>query len=412
MSPHGDEGDAMGEPAGQPTPAAVDGSGGWLTHNLKVVSGVSLLQDAASELLYPVLPIFLTVTLGAPAAVVGLVEGLAEGAASVTKLAAGRLSDRYRRRPLIGLGYGLAALGKLLIAVAGGWPVVLAGRCVDRLGKGVRGAPRDALIAADVPVAARGRAFGFHRSMDTAGAVVGPLLGLAGYQLLDHRIRPLLWIAVLPAIASVALVAALRDPARPSAGRERPGWDPRGLPRRFWRPVAVLLAFSVINFPDALLLLRLHDIGFGVAAVIGAYVTYNAAYALLSYPAGALTDRLSPPLIYAAGLAVFAVAYTGLGLTRGHLAAWLLITGYGAFTALTDGVGKAWISTVLPAGAQGSGQGVFQGLTGLGVLAAGIWAGVAWGADGRTPLLISGLSAAVLAAALIVMAAAELNRRR
>jgi len=152
-----------------PPPTAVSGSGGWLTRNLKVVSGVSFLQDAASELLYPILPIFLTVTLGAPAAVVGLVEGLAEGAASVTKVAAGGLSGRYRRRPLIGLGYGLAAAGKLLIAVGMAWPMVLGGRCVDRLGKGVRGAPRDALIAADVPAAARGRAFGFYRAADTAG---------------------------------------------------------------------------------------------------------------------------------------------------------------------------------------------------------------------------------------------------
>jgi hypothetical protein len=156
---------------------AVPGSERWLTRNLKIVSGVSFLQDAASELLYPILPIFLTVTLGAPAAVVGVVEGLAEGAASVTKVAAGRLSDRYPRRRLIATGYGLAALGKVLVAVAWAWPAVLAGRCVDRLGKGVRGAPRDALIAADVPPEARGRAFGFHRAMDTAGAVVGPLIG-------------------------------------------------------------------------------------------------------------------------------------------------------------------------------------------------------------------------------------------
>jgi MFS family permease len=399
----------MGDPQRTgPAGTTVYGSGGWLTRNLKVVSGVSFLQDAASELLYPILPIFLTATLGAPAAVVGLVEGLAEGAASVTKMAAGPLSDRYRRRPLIGLGYGLAAAGKLLIAVALAWPVVLAGRCVDRLGKGVRGAPRDALIAADVPAAARGRAFGFHRTMDTAGAVVGPLIGLAGYELLHHRIRPLLWIAVIPAVASVALVAALRDPARPAPAGKRLGWNPKGLPARFWRPVAVLVLFSLVNFPDALLLLRLHDIGFTVPAVIGAYVAYNVVYAALSYPAGAVADRLSPPVVFAVGLVVFATAYTGLGLTRNHLAAWLLIAGYGGFTALTDGVGKAWISGLLPAAVQGSGQGVFQGLSGLGVLAAGVWAGLAWGVDGTLPLLTSGLTAAVLATGLL---AASTRRR-
>src|SRR5437588_1711446 len=138
------------------------GSAGWLTRNLKVVSAVSFFQDAASELLYPILPIFLTVTLGAPPAVVGAVEGVAEGMAAATRLVAGRLADRVARRPLVAAGYGLAALGKVLIAAAGVWPVVLAGRCVDRLGKGVRGAPRDALLVVGVPARARGRAFGLH----------------------------------------------------------------------------------------------------------------------------------------------------------------------------------------------------------------------------------------------------------
>jgi MFS family permease len=392
-----------------PTAVAGTAAGGWLTRNLKIVSGVSFLQDAASELLYPILPIFLTVTLGAPAAVVGLVEGLAEGAASVTKVVAGRVSDRYRRRPLIGLGYGLAALGKILIAVAATWPVVLAGRCVDRLGKGVRGAPRDALIATDVPAAARGRAFGFHRSMDTAGAVAGPLIGLAAYQLLNQQIRPLLVIAVVPAVASVLLVAALREPMPTGTPARRPGWHPRGLPARYWRVVALLGIFSLVNFPDALLLLRLHDIGFNVPAVIGAYVVYNVVYALLSYPAGVLADRLSPAIVFGTGLIVFAVAYTGLGLARSHATAWLLIAGYGGYTALTDGVGKAWISSLLPATDQGSGQGVFQGLSGLGVLTAGVWAGLAWGPDGTLPLLVSGLTAAVLAGGLLTGAIAGRN---
>jgi len=397
-------------PSGEPDPGegapGQAGRGEWLTANLKIVSAVSFLQDAASELLYPILPIFLTVTLGAPAAVVGAVEGVAEGAASITKLAAGRLADRYPRRRLIGLGYGLAAVGKVLVAAAGSWPVVLAGRCVDRLGKGVRGAPRDALIAADVLAAARGRAFGFHRAMDTAGAVAGPLIGLAGYQLLHQQLRPLLVIAVVPALASALLVAALRDrppgrpppvpPGGPAATR------PRGtLPGGYWRVVVVLVGFSLVNFPDALLLLRLHDIGFSVPAVILAYVAYNAVYALLSYPAGAVADRLSPAVVFGVGLVVFAIAYTGLGLTRDPLTAWLLIGGYGAFTALTDGVGKAWISAQLADDLQGTGQGIAQGLSGLGVLAAGIWAGLAWGGDGRLPLLVSGIATAVLAAAAL-----------
>ncbi len=371
-----------------------------------MLSGVSFLQDCASELLYPILPIFLTVTLGAPVAVVGVVEGLAEGVASAAKLAAGRLADRAGRRPMIAVGYGLAAAGKILIAVAVVWPVVLAGRCVDRLGKGVRGAPRDALLVDGVPAAARGRAFGFHRSMDTAGAVVGPLLGLAGYELLHHHIRPLLVIAVIPAVGSVLLVAAVRE--RPRSGtaasdRRVPGAVAvvGRLPSRYWRVVGVLTAFSVVNFPDALLLLRVKALGLSVGWVIVAYVVYNAAYAVASYPAGALADRLGPRRIYGVGLGCFAVGYVGLGVAGSAVWVWPLLVIYGGFAACTDGVGKAWVSRLAGAGQQGRAQGMFQGLTGAAVLVAGLWAGLLWGGDGRVPLLVSGAVAALLAVAVL-----------
>jgi len=386
---------------------------GWLTRNLKVLSGVSLLQDAASELLYPILPIFLTVTLGAPAAVVGAVEGLAEGVASVTKLAAGRFADRSGRRRLVAFGYGLAALGKVVIAAATVWPAVLAGRCVDRIGKGVRGAPRDALLVEGIPVAARGRAFGFHRSMDTAGAVVGPLLGLAGYALLHHHIRPLLVIAVVPAVASTLLVAAVHEqrPAAPapSAGSAvapasaPPVTDP--LPRPYWRVVGLLTAFSVVNFPDALLLLRVKALGLSLGWLIVAYVVYNLAYAALSYPAGALADRLEARRVYAVGLVCFAVGYLGLGLVHSSAWVWPLMAVYGGFTACTDGVGKAWVSRLVAPGQQGRAQGIYQAFTGAAVLTAGLWAGLAWGRAGRLPLLISGATAAGLAAAMVLTGA-------
>lgn len=375
----------------------------WLTRNVRVLSAVSFLQDTASELLYPLLPIYLTSVLGAPAAVVGAVEGAAEGAASITKLAAGPLADRYARRPLIATGYGMAALGKVMVAAAGAWPGVLAGRVVDRLGKGIRGAPRDALLVADIDVAARGRVFGFHRAMDTLGAVLGPLLGLLGYQLLDQQIAPLLWVAVVPAVLSVALVFAVRDIRVPPADRRRVLAAVGELPRRYWRVTAVLIAFALVNFPDALLLLRLNEIGFSVVEVILAYVTYNAVYAAASYPAGTLADRIGKPTVFGIGLAFFAVGYVGLGLTTDTLAAWLLIGVYGLFTACTDGVGKAWVSSLVGPQLQGSAQGVFQGLSGFAVLTAGLWAGFLWGADGRLPLLVSGFVGGVVAAVVLVI---------
>jgi MFS family permease len=402
-----------------------------MTRNLVVLSGVSFLQDTASELLYPILPIFLTSILGAPVAVVGLIEGLAEGAASVTKLAAGWLGDRMRRRRLIGAGYGLAAVGKGLIAVATLWPVVLAGRAVDRLGKGVRDAPRDALLVVGVPPEVRGRVFGFHRAMDTAGAVVGPLLGLAGYELLSHRIRPLLVIAVVPATLSVLLVLAVDErpaadppapdrlaPDRPAPDRpapdppaaNRPATDTAGrslgslgqLPARYWHVVVVLGVFSVVNFPDALLILRLRALHFSVVTVILAYVTYNAVYALLSYPAGSLADRWPKSRVFGIGLVFFSIGYLGLGLVHAKVLAWLLLTVYGVFTAFTDGVGKSWISGLVPQERQSTAQGAFQGITGGAVLVAGIWAGLAWHRTGAIPLIISGTLAAVIAGYLLI----------
>ena len=377
----------------------------WLTRNVRVLSAVSFLQDTASELLYPLLPIYLTSVLGAPAAVVGAVEGVAEGAASLTKLAAGPLSDRYARRPLIATGYGMAALGKVIVAAAAGWPGVMAGRVVDRLGKGIRGAPRDALLVDGIDDAARGRVFGFHRAMDTFGAVVGPLLGLAGYELLDHQIAPLLWVAVVPAVLSVALVFVARETRRVvPAQRKAIFARVRDLPGGYWRVTVFLVAFGIVNFPDALLLLRLNEIGFSVVEVILAYVGYNLVYALSSYPAGLLADRIPRPAVFGIGLVFFAIGYIGLGLTTDTVTAWVLIGVYGLFTGCTDGVAKAWISSLVGSDLQGSAQGVFQGASGFAILIAGVWAGLSWGADGSLPLLVSGVVGAVFAVVLLVVA--------
>ena len=395
----------------------------WLTRNVVVLSAVSLAQDAASELLYPILPIFLTVTLGAPVAVVGVVEGLAEGAAALTKLASGGLVARFRRHRLVGVGYGLAAAGKVIVALSPVWPVAAAGRAVDRLGKGLRGAPRDSMLVEGVPVGQRGRVFGVHRTADTAGAVIGPLLGLAAYEAFDHRIRPVLLVAVVPAVLSVLLVGLARDTTAPPSAAAAPVRrvvasvlvsmvrPPAGLPRAYWRVVALVTVFGLVNFPDALLLLRLNRIGFPVTAVIGAYVTFNAVYALASLPAGALADRFGPAPVFTLGVAFFAVGYLGLALTRDRTVAWAVVAAYGLFSACTDGVAKAWVSRLLPDGHQGAGQGYLQGLSGLTILVAGVWAGFAWpagGGDGRVPLLISGAVATVI---VVGTAAAAVLRR-
>jgi MFS family permease len=375
----------------------------WRTHNLVVLSWVSLFQDSASEMLYPILPIFLTTTLGAPIAVVAIIEGLADGMSALVKIVSGPLADRRDRKGLVGLGYGLAAAAKALIAVAFAWPVVLVARVTDRVGKGLRGAPRDALIAETVDARYRGRAFGFHRMADTAGAVIGPLVGLLLYEALDHRIRPLLVIAVVPAVLSAFLVVYVHDVRRHAVAHDRALLGPPGaLATRYWRVTAVLTAFAVFNFSDALLILRARHIGFGVAGVIGVYCLYNASYAALSYPAGAASDRVSRRVVFALGLLIFAVAYVGLGLTTSSPVVVLLFLVYGGYTALTDGVVKAWVSDLAPDVARGRALGYQQGLAGFGTILAGVWAGLLWRGSGQAPLVVSGVAVGILGIVVLV----------
>lgn len=371
----------------------------WLTPNLKVLSGVSLMQDAASELVYPIMPLFLTVTLGAPPSAVGAIEGIAEGVAALAKLQAGRLADRFRKKPLIAVGYGLAALGKLLVSVATVWPVVLLGRAVDRVGKGVRSTPRDALLMVEAPPAARGRVFGFHRMADNLGAVIGPALGLLLLALLDGELRPLLLIALVPAALSVLLVLPVREGPPPVPHHDAPPAGP--LPRDVRRLVALLAVFAVVNFPDALLLLRASELGLSASGVVAAYLVFNVVATVLAYPAGALSDRLPRHAVFGAGLLVFAAGYLGLGLASEPWHVFVLLPLYGGFTALTEGVGKAWVASLAPHDRHGSAQGLYQSVSGLGVLVAGVWAGLAWGGDGRLPLLVSGGVALVVGAVVL-----------
>ena len=384
-----------------------------LPRNVVVLSWVSFFADTASEMLYPVFPIFVTQTLGASAAILGLIEGVAEGTASIGMAVSGRLADRFRRRPMIALGYGISAVAKPLIGLARAWPMALVGRFIDRAGKGIRDSPRDAVLATDVAKKTRGRAFGVQRAMDTAGAVAGPLLGLALYEALGHRIRPLFFVAIIPGVISVALVALVREQPRKPATRERHGEAPerrrtataslRLIPARYWRLLSVLAIFNLANFSDSLLILRAKEVGLAFASVILVYALFNASYAALSVPAGIVSDRVPRRVVYATGLLVFAATYIGLGLTSSAAWVWVLFAVYGAYWALTDGVGRAWIADLLPAELAGTGLGFYQGVVGVCVLAAGVWAGLAWDGNGRLPLLISGVATGVLALGLLTV---------
>jgi MFS family permease len=370
----------------------------WRTRNLKTLSAVSFAQDAASELLYPILPIFITVTLGAPVVVVGMIEGLAEGAAAITKLISGKISDGRARKPIILLGYLLAGIGKLLVALAFVWPVALLGRVVDRLGKGIRGAPRDALLVMDIPVEDRGKAIGFHRAADTAGAVVGPLIGLLIIHFAHGSLRMVLWIALIPAALSVFFIKFVKETQPPKRVGASAGHGV--LPAELKRLVLLMGIFGLVNFPDALILLHLHQIGFSTFQVVALYALFNLSYALLAYPLGALADRIPKHRIFAGGLFAFAIAYIGLSQTDSKWISILLLLVYGGFAACNDAVGKSWVAKIAPNDRQGSAQGLFQGVSGGAILIAGIWAGLSWGEFGNLPLLISGVVAIFVAIAL------------
>lgn len=361
----------------------------------------SLFADLSSELVYPLIPIFLTATLGAPVAAVGLVEGIAEATAYATRPFAGRWSDRTgARKPFVVAGYGLAAVGKAILFLAPAWGFALAGRAVDRFGKGVRTPPRDALLADVTTPADRGRIFGFHRAFDTLGAVIGPLAALAFLAAVgEEHLRWAIGIAIIPAVISVAVVARIperRPPARRDGDPPAPGL--RDLPAAYWLFLGATGLFMVGNSSDAFLILRAKDLGMATTAVVLAYVVYNAVYALLSYPAGTLSDRLPRPAVIVGGYLVFAAVYLGFALAGSQAVIWVLFPLYGAYIAATEGITKAFIADLAPAAARTTALGLFQGVTGGLVLAASLLAGVLWDAFGPGATFGFGAATALLAA--------------
>ena len=374
----------------------------WLTPNLMKLSWVSLLQDAASDMLYPLLPILLNSVFGAPALVVGLVESAAEGTAASIKLVSNRLNRWLSRKSMVVSGYSLAALGKLLIALAVGWPLVLLGRVVDRVGKGLRSAPRDTVLLEGADAAHRGKVIGFHRAADTTGAVIGPALALLLLGVFNNDVRSVLWFVTIPAVLSVAVAFLVKDTGKTKALKPVSAQKPQ-LPSAAGRLIWVLVAFSLLNFPDALILLHLSQMGWSVTAVVGAYLIFNLAAAALSFPFGALSDRVAPHRIFALGVFCFAAVYLGLGLSQNPAFDAGLLVLYGAFAAANDSVGKSWVSKLVGGHHQLAVQARLQGLSGYAVLFAGLWAGLFWGVSGAVPLLLSGGLALVVAVAILVL---------
>lgn len=363
---------------------------------------ISFFTDVASEMAYPVVPLFLASVLGAPATVVGAVEGVAEAVVSLVKGLSGWLSDRMgRRTPWVRAGYGLGALSKPVLAAALAWPVVLLARSLDRLGKGLRTTARDAMIADAVDAPDAARAYGFHRMMDTAGALVGVLLALALLELLPGRYRLIFLLAALPGAAAVWLTFRLREsaPLVHEAGCAAPAALRARLSRGYWRTLAPLALFAFANSSDAFLILRAHDLGLGDTLAVLAYALFNLTYAAASYPAGVLADRFGRWRMLLGGWLLYAGVYVGFA-TATASGVWGLFALYGLYMGLTEGTGKAVVAVRSPAALRGTALGAFQMISGLAALSGSLAAGGLWDAVGPGAAFGLGAGAALAAFAL------------
>ena len=378
------------------------------------LGAVSFFTDVSSEMIYPLLPVFLTATLGASASVLGIIEGAAETVASLLKLASGWWSDRVRRRkPLVVFGYGLASLVRPLIAVAQSAEQVLMVRLVDRVGKGIRNSPRDALIADSVDPSIRGRAFGFHRSADHAGGVVGPLVAFMLLQWLAVDMRTVFWLAAIPgALAVFTVVVFVReagsapgpksetDAHRAPAGNEtaRSAAENVKLPRQFWRYLGVLFLFTLGNSTDAFLLLRANQLGVPLALTPILWATLHVVKTATSTHGGALSDRIGRVPTLVSGWALYALVYFGFAAASAAWHAWALFIAYGVFFALTEGTERALVADFVPAERRGTAFGWFHLTVGLGMLPASILFGVVWDRFGSSVAFVMGSALAATAA--------------
>jgi MFS family permease len=374
-----------------------------ISRNVFLLGVVSLCTDASSEMIYPLVPLFLTQTLGAPMAIVGVIEGLAEATASLLKGISGWLSDRLgRRRPLVLAGYGLAAVSKPLLALAGSWHLVLGARVLDRFGKGLRNAPRDALIADSTEASLQGRAFGFHRSADQIGAVLGPLLALPLLATFQQNYRTLFVVAFIPAALGVGFLTMVRETGRGrAAGAPRPSFSLRQVTPAFRRFLGITLLFALGNSSDVFLILRAQQLGLSTARIVLLFATFNLTYVLSAYPAGSLSDRLGRKRLLVAGLGVFALVYLGFGVAPAAGWLWLLFGIYGLYMGLTDGIARAFVVDLVAADQRATALGFYAMASGLAAFPASALAGLLWQSYGPPAPFLYGAVLAGLAALLL-----------
>ncbi len=372
-----------------------------LPRGIWMLGFVSLFMDVSSEMIHAILPLFVVGTLGASAALLGLLEGLAEATAQVAKLFSGVLSDRWgSRKGLALLGYGLAAVVKPLFPLATSVESVFAARFIDRVGKGIRGAPRDALVADIAPPELRGAAFGLRQSLDTVGAFAGPLIAVVLMTLFLFDIRSVMWVACIPALIAVAFLAfGVDEPPQAKQAERKPGFDLRtasSLGGAFWQVTAVGAAMMLARFSEAFLVLKAADAGLSIAWVPLVMVVMSLVYSLSSYPAGALSDRVGRRGLLVAGLLVLVLADLVLAF-GGSIASMMIgVALWGLHMGLTQGGLSSMVADTAPKPLRGTAFGVFNLASGLALLVGSVVAGLLWDWSGPSATFLAGGAFAVL----------------
>ena len=354
-----------------------------LPSGIWVLGFVSLLMDISSEMIHALLPLFMVGTLGMSVALVGLLEGLAEATALILKVFSGVISDWFgKRKPLAVLGYGLGAATKPLFALATGPGMIFTARLLDRVGKGIRGAPRDALVADIAPPEQRGAAFGLRQSLDTVGAFLGPLLAVGLMLVWANDFRAVFAVAIIPAVLCVLLlVLGVQEPERPAgAPRVNPisRTNLKRLPRAYWWVVGVGAVFTLARFSEAFLVLRAEQVGIALALVPLVMVAMNAVFAVTAYPFGKLSDRVSHRRLLLAGLAVLVLADVVLAASTHWTGLLLGVALWGVHMGMTQGLLAAMVADTAPADLRGTAYGFFNLMSGLAMLAASVVAGLLW----------------------------------
>jgi MFS family permease len=364
---------------------------------------VSLVTDMATEMIYPLLPLFLTRVLGASAMSLGVIEGAAEAANSVLKVAAGRLADRTGApKKIVLAGYGISGAVRPLIAFASSWMSVLGLRVADRLGKGIRGAPRDAMLAHFTPPDVRGRAYGFHRAMDHAGAVIGPLIASAFLFFYPEDYRTLFALTLVPGIVVIIILLRVPDARTPPpGGAEGPDAKPVALSKRFYTAIGIIFVFSLGSASDAFLLLRMNDLGIGAVWIPLVWSALHVIKVVSSVAGGDLSDRFGRRTLIGLGWLVYTLVYAGFAFVDSAAGIIAIFLTYGLYFGLTEGVEKAWVADLAPAGSRGTAFGVYNAALGVGALCASVMFGAIWMNASPDAAFLTGAALALVATGLL-----------